>query len=570
MISQSAIGRSLAAPVTLWLLIAFAVPFGVVVLLSMHEVSDPFGPLLRSPSTAQFSLVLGDGFYLGVLAETLLLAGGVTFLSVILGYPLALWLVNVPARWRSLAFMVILIPLLTNVVVRSLGVVLLLSPDGIINSVLGVFGIGPFRGMLYNHAAVAIALAQVFMPYMVLALYDVLQGTSPRVREAAESLGASPSLVFWTVRFPLSLPGLRAGVVIVFLMASTAYVSATILGGGRVMTSGMLVYREAISNLNYPVASALTLVMTIASLAFAALVLVAFRGLTPWLTRPGEDGRSGATLPAIPAPLVRVLDVIGPAAGKVLLAAAIGLLLLPLYLVVMQSFNDVPQGSSARFRGFTTKWYEIVLLNGNYTAAFLNSVKLAVMATLIALAVSLPAAFALTRFRFPGLPVLALFWALPLSLPGVAIGIGMLQLLSIFFVLPPFLGLLLIHVVIVIPFCISLLVASVLQLDRSQEEAAASLGAGPVQRFLRITLPGLAPGLAAASIMAFLNSFGEVTVTSFLTTARMTTLPVRIYADATFSLEPTVHAASALTMLLTLLALAVLNRVFRVDRLFAR
>lgn len=570
MISSSTIGRSLAAPVTAWLLVAFALPFAVVVLLSTHEYSDPFGPLLRAPGTAQFALVLGDGFYLGILAETLLLAAGVTALSVILGYPLALWLVNVPARWRSLAFMVILIPLLTNVVVRSLGVVLLLSPDGIINAALGVFGAGPFRGLLYNHFAVAIALAQVFMPFMVLALYDVLQGTSPRVREAAESLGASPVLVFWAVRFPLSLPGLRSGVVIVFLMASTAYVSATILGGGRVLTSGMLVYREAISNLNYPTAAAITLVMTVTSLAFAALALVAFRRLTPWTGAADGKGRPGATLPAIPAPLGRLLDLLGPPVARLLLLASIALLLMPLYLVVVQSFNDVPQGSSARFRGFTTKWYELVLRNGAYAQAFLTSVKLAVAATLIALAVSLPAAFALTRFRFPGLSALAVFWALPLSLPGVAIGIGMLQLLSIFTVLPPFLGLLLIHVVIVIPFCISLLVASVQQLDRSQEEAAASLGAGPVQRFLRITLPGLAPGLAAASIIAFLNSFGEVTVTSFLTTARMTTLPVRIYADASFSLEPTVHAASALTMMITLLALAILNRMFRIDRLYAR
>ncbi|WP_425053543.1 ABC transporter permease subunit [Psychromarinibacter sp. S121] len=564
------VGRSLAAPVTLWLLAAFAMPLGVVMLLSLHEYSDIFGPLLRPPSLEQFRLVLGDRFYLGILFETLLLAGGVTLVSVLLGYPLALWLVSVPTRWRSLAFMVILIPLLTNVVVRSLGIVLLLSPDGILNSILGFVGIGPFRNMLYNHFAVMVALAQVFMPFVVLALYDVLQGTNPRVKEAAESLGASPSMVFWTVRFPMALPGLRAGIIIVFLMASTAYVSATILGGGRVLTSGLLVYREAIVNLNFPTAAALTLVMTVASLAFSALVILVFKYLMPWMNTARNSGRPNATLPAIPAPLMRAQEILGPVIYWILLLAAIGLLLMPLYLVVVQSFNDVPQASSARFRGFTTKWYEIVLTNGNYTDAFLNSVKLAVSATVIALALSIPAAFALSRFRFPGLTMLAVFWALPLSLPGVAIGVGMLKLLSIFIILPPFLGLLAVHVVLVIPFCISLLVASVQQLDRSQEEAAASLGANGVVRFFRIILPGLAPGLAAASIMAFLSSFGEVTVTGFLTTARMTTLPVRIYADASFMLEPTVHAVSALTMVITLVALAVLNKIFRVDRLYAR
>ena len=108
------------------------------------------------------------------------------------------------------------------------------------------------------------------------------------------------------------------------------------------------------------------------------------------------------------------------------------------------------------------------------------------------------------------------------------------------------------------------------QLDRVQEEAAASLGAGAARRFLFVILPGLAPGLAAAGIMSFLLSFGEVTVTSFLTTARMTTLPVRIYAEATFSLEPTVHAVSTILIIVTVLALLLLNRVIRLDRLHAR
>jgi ABC-type spermidine/putrescine transport system permease subunit I len=236
-------GPVLALPVTAWLLLAFAAPFVTVVLLSLHEVSDPFGDLLQPPSLEQFRTLVQDRFYLRVVGETLGLAAGVTLLSALLGYPLALWLARLPVRWRPLAFAVILIPLLTNVVVRSLGIVLLLAPDGLINQVLGLVGLPPFKGMLYTHGAVAIALAQVFMPFMVLALYDVLQGTSPRVHEAAQSLGASRMTRVLLVDFPLSLPGLRAGIVIVFLMASTAYVSATLLGGKKVFTVGMLVWQ---------------------------------------------------------------------------------------------------------------------------------------------------------------------------------------------------------------------------------------------------------------------------------------------------------------------------------------
>ncbi|MET3924200.1 ABC transporter permease subunit [Devosia sp. 2618] len=558
-------GQILATPITLWLLVAFAAPFLVVILMSLHPYADPFGPLFVAPSIAQFALILGDHFYLGVVWETVALGMVVTALSAVLGFPLALWLVSVPGRWRPLAFMVILIPLLTNVVVRSLGIVLLLAPDGLINVALGFVGIPPITNMLFNHFAVAISLAQVFMPFIVLALYDNLQGTSPRVFEAAESLGASKTVNFWTVRLPLALPGLRAGMIIVFMMSSTAYVSARILGGGRVWTTGMLVWQEAIANLNTPTAAALALVMTVACIAFAAICIWVFSRLMPW--QRNVPASASFTLPP---GLVRVLDVVGPVVSKLLLFSALVLLLMPLLLVCVQSFNDVSQGTLATFKGFTLKWYEIVFLQGPYIKGFINSLQLGAAATVIALALALPAAFALSRYRFLGIGALMIFWTLPLSLPGVAIGVGMLRLLQYFTAVPTFIGLLALHVVLILPFCLALLTTSIQQLDRSQEEAAQSLGANGPRRFFLVIIPNLMPGLVASAIITFLMSFGEVTVTSFLTTARMTTLPVIIYAEANNILEPTVHAVSASMIAVTLLALFLINLVFKVDRLHVR
>ncbi|HXJ02642.1 MAG TPA: ABC transporter permease subunit, partial [Micropepsaceae bacterium] len=180
------------------------------------------------------------------------------------------------------------------------------------------------------------------------------------------------------------------------------------------------------------------------------------------------------------------------------------------------------------------------------------------------------AAFALVRTRFAGKSVVAAFWMFPISLPQVAIGIGMLRLLQFVTALPAFLGLLAVHVTITLPFCIGLLRASVQQLDRAQEEAASSLGASAWSRLIHVILPGLAPGLAAAAIVALLLSFEEVTITSFLTTARMTTLPVRIYAEATYSLEPTVYAISTLMIAMTVVAMLMLGRLVRLDRVFSR
>ena len=558
------IGPVLAAPVTLWMLLTFAAPLVAVVLLSLHAASDPFAPLFQTPSLAQFAEIAADAFYFRVFGETILLGLGVTLICAVLGYPIAWWLAHMPVKWRAAAFAVILIPLLTNVVVRSLGIMLLLAPEGLLNGVLGLVGIPPFRTMLFNRGAVMVALAQVFLPFMVLALYDNLQNTSPRIHEAAASLGASPAVRFVTVDLPLSLPGLRAGIVIVFLMSSTAYVSATLLGGKKVLTTGMLVLQEAVQHLNGEMASALALSMTATSIVFAALCTLLINRFMPWLRN-----RPSAPL-TLPRWLVPLIEIAGPILARLALAAALVLLLLPLGLVVVQSFNDVPQATAAGFKGFTLKWYREVFFAGTYKDAFWVSVQLALTAMVVAIALALPAAFALARHPFKGRGALTVFWMLPLSLPHVAIGVGMLKLLQIYIVLPPFLGLVAIHAVVILPFAITLLTASVMALDRAQEEAAASLGAPPASIFLLVILPGLAPGLFAASIVGFLLSFGEVTVTAFLTTARLTTLPVRIYAESTFSLEPTAHAISAVLIAFTVIALALVGRFVRLDRLYAR
>jgi putative spermidine/putrescine transport system permease protein len=564
------LGVLLSVPATAWLAVAFAAPLAVVALLSLQATADPFAALSLVPSFGQFADILGDRYFLGIIAETILLGLGVTAGAVVLGYPLAMWLADLPQRWRSVAFAVVLIPLLTNVVVRSLGIVLLLAPDGLFNGFLRPFGLSRPQGYVFTHFAVAIALIQVFLPFMVLSLYDSLANLDGRLKEAAASLGASRARVFFGVTLPLSLQGLRAGVTIVFLMSSTAYVSATILGGKKVWTTGMIVWQEALQNLNAPTAAALAMIMLAWGIGFAFLAERVVRRFSPWLA-PDRPRRAALALPApVERRLVRAADFCGRAIWHALLALGILLLLFPLMLVAVQSFNDVPQASVAGFRAFTFKWYAAVFEVGAYLRAFEVSAQLAAASVACALALSLPAAFVLVRFGYPGRGGVQAFWMLPLALPHVAIGVGMLRLLQWYVAIPPFMGLLLVHVVLIVPFAISLLRSSVLQLDTALEQAAASLGADPVRVFFLVVLPNLAPGLAVAGIIGFLISFGEVTVTSFLTTARLTTLPVRIYAEASFSLEPTVHAVSTLLILATVALLALVNRFVKLDRVWAK
>jgi putative spermidine/putrescine transport system permease protein len=249
---------------------------------------------------------------------------------------------------------------------------------------------------------------------------------------------------------------------------------------------------------------------------------------------------------------------------------ALALLLFPMVLVVVSSVNDSPQATVAAFLGFTWKWYGMILDNTRYIDAFWLSLELALAAVLVALALSLPAAFALVRHKLPMHETVAAGLTLPLALPGIALGLGMLRLLQWFVEIPPFLGLLAVHVVLIAPFTLTMLRTTVAQLDLSLEEAASGLGAPAWRRLVHIVLPQLAPGVAVAGIIGFLISFGEVTVTAFLSTARYQTLPVRIYAEASFSLENTVNAVSTLIILVTVALLIAVNRFVRLDRVWAR
>ena len=558
----------LALPFGLWLLAAFAAPMGAVVLLSVQDSSEMFAPLSLVPSGVQYEELFADRFVMRVFGNTLLLGAAVAAASAVLGYPLALWLTRLPPRWKPIGFAIVLVPLLTNVVVRSLGIILLLAPRGVIGSLAVELGL-PRPDLLFGWFAVGLALTQVFLPFMVLALYDVLEGQEKRLDEAAAGLGAGPAMRFWRVTLPLSLPGLRGGLVLTFLLASESYVSAALVGGRKVLVSGMIVVKEGVEVLNYPFAAALAMLMLGAGVLATLVIGRVVALLTPWLA--GRAPRLTFSIPpALRRPLVALAEALAPIVSRLLLALAILLLVFPLLLVAVASVNDSPQATVAQFVGFTWRWYAMVLENERYLSDAWTSLQLALACVAVSLAISLPAAFALVRGGFRGREALGALYMLPLALPGIAIGLGMLRLLQWFTALPPFLGILAVHVVLVAPFMLALLRASVAQLDRTLEEASGGLGATSPRTFRRVILPQLGPGIAVASVIGFLISFGEVTVTAFLTTARLQTLPVRIYAEASFSLENTVNAISTIFIVLTVALLLLVNRLMPLDRVWRR
>jgi len=229
--------------------------------------------------------------------------------------------------------------------------------------------------------------------------------------------------------------------------------------------------------------------------------------------------------------------------------AVLALVTLPLWIVVLASFNPDPT-LTVPPSGFSLAWYANALARPTLLASFRFSLLLAGLATGLALATGVLAAFALVRFRFRGRDAFQAALMSPLIVPQVVLGMGFLILLSASGVYRSFPGLLLLHYVLTVPYTVRVLSASLQRFPLSLEEAAMSLGATRLRAFWSVTLPVVRPGVIAAGIFAFVTSFDNFTASQFLVWDR-TTLPVELYAYIRTENDPTPAAVSAILVLLT-------------------
>ena len=260
--------------------------------------------------------------------------------------------------------------------------------------------------------------------------------------------------------------------------------------------------------------------------------------------------------------------------GDMLLAAVLAVfcvvsllaLVFPSVLVVITSFNASdfltfpPQGWSLR-------WYTAMAKNWEVRQAAWLSLKVAALVVAIDLLLGVPAAFPLTRARFRGRDFLATFILSPLMLPGIVIGIGLLFFYMLLGLSLSFSLLVISHVVVTLPFIVSLTSARLTTLDPTHEEAALNLGASQIQKFIHIVLPQLWPGVAAGAAFAFLLSFDNFTVSLFTASDRLRPLPIVLFYLLRYDINPLVGAVSSLEIVLALLVLLVGSRLLGFARI---
>ncbi len=241
--------------------------------------------------------------------------------------------------------------------------------------------------------------------------------------------------------------------------------------------------------------------------------------------------------------------------------------LAPLAVVCLVAFT--PEGYlSVPTRSWSLRWFRAIWNYPEFLAAFRDSLWLGVLSSTIAIALAVPAALAIARYRFPGREGVTALFLSPLMVPHVVLGIAFLRFFSQIGLSGTFLGLVLSHVIVVVPFALRLVLATSYGIDTRIEQAAVSLGADVATTFRRVTLPLLLPGIVSGWVLAFINSFDEVTMTVFIASPATTTLPVRLFLYIQDNIDPLVCSISASLIALTAILMIALDRLFGLDRLF--
>lgn len=257
----------LAAPLSLYFLGFVGLPLLLIFFISLHDT-----PAMTQWGLGGYARFFTDAYNRGVLTDTLLLGAETTVLDILLGFPVAYAYVAAP-RWRRLLMFMVLLPLLTSTVVRTFAWVVILGNHGLLNTLLVSAGLinTPLR-LLYTPGAVAIAMAQIELPLMILPLITALGGLDVHIIEASHVLGAGRWRTLRRIVLPLCVPGLLTGTLLVFTGAVSALVTQTLVGGGQLTFMPFYIYQQAIQAQDYPFAACVAMILLMTILVIVAIL----------------------------------------------------------------------------------------------------------------------------------------------------------------------------------------------------------------------------------------------------------------------------------------------------------
>jgi spermidine/putrescine transport system permease protein len=248
--------------VWVWLLFFSLVPYGLVIFASL--LSHDENNLIRLPFTLENYVALNNIIYIKIFENSFYVAGLCTAICLILGYPFAYVIARMRSKYKALLILLLIIPFWTSSLIRTYSMIAILKPKGIINSALMWLGIidKPIP-MLFNNTSVLIGLVYNLLPFMILPLLTNIERLDNRLIDAARDLGANRFTTFRKIIIPLTMPGIIAGCILVFLPAMTIFYIPDLLGGAKSILLGNLIENQFLIASNWPFGSAISIVLAV-------------------------------------------------------------------------------------------------------------------------------------------------------------------------------------------------------------------------------------------------------------------------------------------------------------------
>src|SRR3954468_21783449 len=261
-----------------WMVLFFLVPFGFVLKISLSQTAiaqPPYVPLFEftegwqaikaafaALSPDNFKLLISDSLYITSYLRSLFVAVTSPAMLLLTGYPIAYGMARLPRRWQGIAMMLVIVPFWTSFLIRIYAWINILQHDGLLNQILlALHLVSAPVVWLSTDSAMYLGIVYSYLPFMILPLYATLAKLDPALLEAAGDLGAAPRQAFWLVTFPLSLPGVGAGTLLCFIPIVGEFVIPDLLAGSNSMMIGQTLWNEFFLNRDWPVASALAVVL---------------------------------------------------------------------------------------------------------------------------------------------------------------------------------------------------------------------------------------------------------------------------------------------------------------------
>lgn len=549
-------------PAVVFLLVFLVYPVLQVLVLGLQDKDGQF-------TFSQFTRLFESTVYVRVLLNSVKIAALTSVFCVAIGYPVAYMLSVVRSGARAGMLIWVLLPLWTSFLVRAVAWILLLGDQGVLNSALKSLGLidSPLH-LINTFAGVLVGTVHAMVPIAVMMMLPVMMSIDSNLSRAASTLGARGAQVFWRIYLPLSLPGIVAAALIVFVNSLGFFVASQLLGGVRdIMISQLIIQQiEEVFDLNF--AGALSVVLLVATL----IVISVFNrvlGLSS-LTGDYSSASSGARGGWFRKFGMRLAEVAGdffgaighafdrirgvgagarPAQSRPVLwlisVLVLAFIAAPAFILIPVSFTT-SSFLSWPPKGFSLQWYEAFFTTPAWSAALLRSVVVGALTAILAMAFGIPAAYALSKPEISGKSILLMLVLIPVVLPSIIIGVGLFYLYSRIGLLQTTVGLVLGHTVFALPYVVITTMAALRTYDQRLDQAAWTLGAPRLATFRLISFPLMKAGMASAFLFAFVQSFDELSVSLFVASPAMPTLPRQLWTEALYRLSPTLAAASSI------------------------